>query len=145
MVEAHLAPRRRPVSLASVASIALSGLTAATRRLEVSASNLANLATTGEVPGADGRTTVYRALDVHQTAGADGGVDASVVQRSPGWHVDVRPGDPNADAQGRVAAPDVDPTRELSELMMARASYAFSAKVMKAADDMQKTATDMFV
>lgn len=133
------------MSLASAMSIALSGLGAATRRLETSAANIANLSTTGPVPGADGVTTVYRALDVRRTAGPDGGVDATVVPRSPGWHVEARPGDPNADASGRVAAPDVDPTRELSELMMARASYAFSAKVMKAADDMQKAATDMFV
>ena len=133
------------MSLFSAMSIARSGLDAATRRLEVSASNIANLRTTGPAPGADGTTTAYRALTVRQTDATGGGVLSEIVPRDPGWTVEPGPGDPNADARGLVAAPNVDLVTETSDLLMARIGYAAAAEVMKVADDMQKTATDMFV
>jgi flagellar basal-body rod protein FlgC len=133
------------MSLLSAMSIARSGLDAATRRLEVSASNIANVRTTGPVPGADGTTTAYRAATVRQTDLPGGGVQTEVVPRDPAWTVAPGPGDPNADARGLVAAPNVDLVGETADLLMARIGYAAAAKVMKVADDMQKTATDMFV
>lgn len=132
------------MSLLSAMSIALSGLGAATRRLEVSASNIANVETTGAVPGADGKTNAYRALTVQQSDVAGGGVEARAVALSPGYRIEIRPGDPNADEKGRVAAPDVDITGEMGGLLMARASYAAAAKVMKVADEMQRETTDIF-
>lgn len=131
------------MSLVSAMSIARSGLDAATRRLEVSASNIANLRTTGPVPGADGTTTAYRALEVRQTATPGGGVDARVVPRSPGWTIEPGIGDPNADENGLVAAPNVDLVTETTDLLMARIGYAAAAKVMKVADEMQKSAIDV--
>ena len=133
------------MSLFSAMSIARSGLDAATRRLEVSASNIANVGTTGPVPGADGTTTAYRAATVRQTDTPGGGVRTEVVLRNPGWSIGPGPGDPNADERGLVAAPIVDLVTETSDLLMARIGYAAAAEVMKVADDMQKTATDMFV
>ncbi|WP_333823536.1 flagellar basal body rod protein FlgC [Pinisolibacter sp.] len=133
------------MSLFSAMSIARSGLDASTRRLEAAASNIANQRTTGPVPGADGATTAYRALAVRETDLPGGGVRTEIVPRSPGWTVEPGPGDPNADERGLVAAPNVDIVTETSDLLMARIGYAAAAKVMKVADDMQKTATDMFV
>jgi flagellar basal-body rod protein FlgC len=40
--------------MSSISTIALSGMNAAARRLEVSASNIANAASTGALPNADG-------------------------------------------------------------------------------------------
>ena len=40
--------------MSSISTIALSGMSAAARRLEVSASNVANVMTTGALPNADG-------------------------------------------------------------------------------------------
>eukprot|EP01035_Chromulina_nebulosa_P051578 gene51578-70242_t len=40
--------------MSSISTIALSGMNAATRRLEVSASNIANVASTGALPDASG-------------------------------------------------------------------------------------------
>lgn len=133
------------MSLVSAMSVARSGLDAATRRLEVAASNIANLRTTGAVPGADGVTGAYRALEVRQTSAQGGGVETRVVARSPAWTVEPGPGDPNANENGLVAAPNVDVVVDATDLLMARIGYAAAAKVIEVADDMQKTATDMFV
>jgi flagellar basal body rod protein FlgC len=69
--------------MSSISTIALSGMNAAARRLEVSASNVANVASTGALPNADGTVpagepTAYAPLEVVQTANADGGTQTSV-------------------------------------------------------------------
>ena len=47
-----------------------------------------------------------------------------------------------ANAQGLVAAPNVDVTTEFANMVMARTSYAASAKLMSVADDMLKSTLD---
>lgn len=130
------------MALSSILSVSLSGMTAAARRLEASAANVANVDTVGALPTDGAASSVYRARTVVQTEVDGGGVSASVVETSPGWVPRAAPGSPFADASGLVAAPDVDLASEAVTQITARFAYAASAKTMKVADEMAKTATD---
>ncbi len=96
----------------SIAStIAVSGMNAAALRLQVSASNVANAESGGPLPGAAnaaGYPAAYNALTVDQTAMADGSTRATVAVATPGTVLAYDPTAPYADAQGMVAAPNVD-------------------------------------
>lgn len=74
--------------MSSISTIALSGMTAATRRLAVSASNVANIASTGTLPDASGAVAAgapraYAPLVVVETASAGGGTATSVATATP--------------------------------------------------------------
>jgi flagellar basal-body rod protein FlgC len=135
--------------MSSIAAIAVSGMNAAVRRLEVTASNVANQRTTGRLPSADGTVptgspSAYRPLRVDQVDVA-GGTQASVSAVSPGIVPAYEPDAPYANSQGMVAAPDVDLGTEMVDLMMARTTFAANVKVLKASDDLAKTVLDMKV
>jgi flagellar basal-body rod protein FlgC len=53
------------------------------------------------------------------------------------------PDAPYADANGLVAAPNVDLAGEVVEALVARYAFAFNAKVMRTASDMTKSLLDV--
>ena len=130
--------------MSSISAIALSGLNAASRRLQVSASNVANSQTTGALPNADGTVpagapTAYTPLALVQTASAGGGVQTSVTTVTPPTTAVFDPQASFANQDGLVAAPNVDLAQEMVGQMIARYSFAANATVMKADDRMTKT------
>lgn len=127
--------------IVSALTSSFSGMTAAAKRLEVAASNIANATSTGPLSGANGEGGVYQPLAVVQSEGP-GGVRASVVPRTPATIVQADPGSPDADERGLVAAPAVDMASELIDVLQARIGYEASAKVMSVARDMAKTTLD---
>jgi flagellar basal-body rod protein FlgC len=134
--------------MSSISTIALSGMNAAARRLEVSASNVANVASTGALPNADGTVpagepTAYAPLEVVQTANADGGTQTSVTTVTPSTTAVSDPQAPFANQDGLVAAPNVDLSQELVGQMIASYSLAANAMVMTADDRMTKTLLDI--
>jgi flagellar basal-body rod protein FlgC len=129
------------MSFAAIAT-ALSGMNAAARRLEVSASNTVNARTTGTVPDANGRTTAYQPQDVHQQAVPGGGVTSTVVSRPNGIVRAYDPDSPDADPNGMVGAPNVDLAGEAVTQLTAKLDYQAALKVMKVADDMLKSTLD---
>lgn len=120
-----------------------SGMMAAERRLEVAASNIANMKSAGSAPDEAGRSSAYRPLDLRQTSLGNGAVGTAMVPRANGVEVQYDPDHPEANALGQVGAPSVDLASELVDVLQARIGYAASAKVMKVADGMMRTATDM--
>jgi flagellar basal-body rod protein FlgC len=129
-------------------TIALSGMNAATRRLEVSASNVANVSSTGALPDASGTVpagapTAYAPLELVQTASAGGGTQTTVTTAKPATVATFDPQAPFANQDGLVAAPNVDLAQEMISQLVAKYSFAANAKVMKADDDMSKTLIDM--
>lgn len=130
----------------SITAIALSGLHAAESRLKAAASNIANSETTGGVPGSAGPSTVYLPIDVVQVSKGfgqqSGGVATSYAARSPGYTLVSDPNSPSADANGFVAAPAVDLATELAQTVVAKYQFAASAKVIEAANQMERTAID---
>lgn len=132
----------------SIATIALSGMNAAVRRLEVSASNVANSASTGALPNADGKVPAgsqqaYAPLTVVQTATAGGGTQTTVATVRPPTVAVADPQAPFANADGLVAAPNVDLSAELAGQMVARYSFAANATMLKASDRVMKALLDL--
>jgi flagellar basal-body rod protein FlgC len=128
--------------LMSIAStIALSGMNAAARRLEVSASNVANVTSTGALPNADGTVPAgapqaYAPLELVQTESAGGGTQTAVTTVKPPTTTVYDPQASFANQDGLVAAPNVDLAQEMIGQLLASYSFAANAKVMKADDRM---------
>jgi flagellar basal-body rod protein FlgC len=134
--------------MSSISAIAVSGLNAAARRLQVSASNVANSQTTGALPNADGTVpagapTAYAPLALVQTATAGGGVQTSVTTVTPSTTAVFDPQAPFANQDGLVAAPNVDLAQEFVGQLLASYSFAANAAVLRADDRMTKSLIDI--
>jgi flagellar basal-body rod protein FlgC len=121
-----------------VAAIAQSGIDAATLKLNASASNLANARDTAAL-GAKG----YQPIQVDNSAAPGGGVLAQAVTLKPGSMVIYDPTASAANALGFAQAPEIDPISEISNTLAAGRAFAYSVKVMKAADKDEKTLLDL--
>jgi flagellar basal-body rod protein FlgC len=133
--------------MSSISTIAVSGMIAATRRLEVSASNVANIESTGALSLASGTVLAgapqaYAPLRLIQTESAGGGTQTRVSTVTPSSIAISDPQAPFANQDGQVAAPNVDISQEMVEQMLASYSFAANAAVMKADDGMTKTLID---
>jgi flagellar basal-body rod protein FlgC len=129
--------------MSSISTIALSGINAAARRLTVSASNVANVDSTGALPDANGTVAAgapqaYAPLELVQTASAGGGTQTALTTVTPSTTAVSDPQAPYANQDGLVAAPNVDLPQEMIGQMIANYSFAANATVMKADDRMTK-------
>jgi flagellar basal-body rod protein FlgC len=127
--------------MSSISTIALSGMNAAARRLEVSASNVANVMSTGALPNADGTVPAgapqaYAPLELVQTASAGGGTQTAVTTVTPSTTAISDPQAPFANQDGLVAAPNVDLAQEMISQLIASYTFTANATVMKADDRM---------
>jgi flagellar basal-body rod protein FlgC len=134
--------------MSSISAIAVSGLNAAARRLQVSASNVANSQTTGALPNADGTVpagapTAYAPLALVQTATVGGGVQTSITTVTPSTTAVFDPQAPFANQDGLVAAPNVDLAQEFVGQLLASYSFAANAAVLRADDRMTKSLIDI--
>ena len=134
--------------MSSISTIALSGMNAAARRLEVSASNVANASSTGAVPNADGTLPAgapraYAPLQLVQTDSAGGGAQTTVTTATPSTITVSDPNAPFANNNGLVAAPNVDLSQEMVGQLIASYSFAANAATLKANDRMTKSLLDV--
>ncbi|MEY9129498.1 flagellar basal-body rod protein FlgC [Bradyrhizobium diazoefficiens] len=134
----------------SIFSIATSGLSAASLRVNVAASNIANVNTTGPLPASGGSSTSagagsssiaptfpaayvpLRVDQVSQSSGSTPGGTATVSAVSPSYIAQSDPSAPFANQDGLVAAPNVDLANEFVELATAKYSFIANAKVIQA-------------
>ena len=127
-----------------------SGLSAERLRMDVTAENLANAQTTG----ANGQA--YRRKDVvlraasgagfgaalagaigARPASVPGGVEVAGIVEDPTPPRRIYdPGHPDADAQGYVAMPNVNPVTEMVDLISASRSYEANVTAMQSAKQM---------
>jgi len=127
-------------------SIAASGLAAASLRLDVSASNIANALSFGPLPtakNAAGFPPAYVPLRVDQTETAGGGTAAKAMSVLPSYMPVYDPMAPYADSHGMVAAPNVDIGSQLVEALLARYTFAANVKVAGADASMMNSLVDM--
>ena len=123
-------------------SIALSGLMAHGQRLAASASNIANANTTGVLPTMESsESTVYRPLSVSYIAltagtGIGGGVMAEVTSDPNGYSPVYDPSSVYANNDGLVAAPNVDLTREIVNLIEIKSLFKANLAIIKTHDKM---------
>ncbi len=118
-------------------------MAAQSKRLNVSASNMANA---DSVAGPDGKP--YRAkqvvFKVDNAIGQDiGGVEASeVIESDAPDRLNYEPGNPLADSKGYVHMPNVDVVGEMVNTISASRSYQANVEVMNSAKTlMLKTLT----
>ncbi|WP_442798707.1 flagellar basal body rod protein FlgC [Pantoea vagans] len=122
------------MSLLSIFDISSSALTAQSKRLNVSASNMANA---DSVAGPDGKP--YRAKQVIFRVDAApeqaiGGVRVSdVVESTAPDRLMYEPGNPLADGKGYVHMPNVDVVGEMVNSISASRSYQANVDVMNTA------------
>ena len=133
----------------------MSGVRAATARMEVSAENLANQQTRGVLPGQDAtpplkpNTTpipkVYRPtkVNLYSLDQTGGGVGVQYRQVTPGYYATYDPTAAYADQDGMVAAPAVDPASEVVEQIQASVHYRASLKAMQRLQDAEDSVLDI--
>jgi len=126
--------------------IALSGLTAQTRRLDASAANVANVRSTGAVPttdgaAADGKRAAYQPIAVAQSD-AKPGTRTSFTPITPAYLQDYAPDDSAANGDGMVAAPNVDLATERVNQMAASRAYGANVAVVRTQDEMLTSLLD---
>jgi flagellar basal-body rod protein FlgC len=126
-------------------SVAASGLQAQADRMKVIAENIANANSTSPVPGAD----PYRRKIATQTSAFDREVGANLVkpgkpmQDQSDFRTQYDPGNPNADKQGYVKLPNVDPLIEIMDMKEAQRSYEADLTVMDSTKQMLARTVDL--
>lgn len=140
------------MNLFDTMSISASGMSAQRLRAEVLAENLANAETTRTADGGP-----YRRRDV-VFAQADGtpsfssvlneqlrGVEvAEVVEDTSAPEKRYMPGHPDADKDGYVAFPKLNPAEEMVDLMGASRGYQANVAAISALKDMVQRTIDLF-
>jgi flagellar basal-body rod protein FlgC len=146
----------------SILSVATSGLSAASLRVSVAASNIANVQTTGPLPASGGSGTSagagssgiaptfpaayvpLRVDQVSQSSGSTpGGTVATVSTVSPSYTAQSDPSAPFANQDGLVAAPNVDLANEFAQLAIAKYSFIANAKVIQAYSETEDALLDI--
>jgi flagellar basal-body rod protein FlgC len=140
--------------------ISASGMAAARLRMDVTAENLANAETTR---GANGQPYQRKEVVLQESGGTSGfasalaGAQGAGVQGQVGGGVEVTgivgdpsaprkvydPGHPDADAQGYVTLPNVNPVTEMVDLITASRGYEANVQAMSAAKQMFTKTLDL--
>jgi flagellar basal-body rod protein FlgC len=143
------------MSLFGAISVSASGMEAQRTRAEIITENLANADTTRTPEGGPYKrkdavfTTTPTAFSFGEmlsaVSGSGNGVavsDISVDDREPERR--YLPGHPDADADGYVAFPRIDPAGEMVDLMSASRGYQANVAAISAVKDMIARSIDLF-
>lgn len=142
------------MSLFSSLSVSASGMAAERARAEVLVENLANAETTRTPEGGP-----YRRKDAVFSSESTSSPFASILEAQMNSSTGVRvaeitqdtrdperrfvPGHPDADAEGYVAFPRVNPAEDMVDLMSASRSYQANVAAMSAVKDMIQRSLDL--
>lgn len=121
--------------------IALSGLQAQSSRVLASAANLAGQQSRGALPDASGavpagQPEAYQPVASVQTASGVNGTRATLQAVNPAYIAQYEPDASYANAEGLVAAPNVDDAAQMVTMMTAHRSYQANLAVMRTTDEM---------
>ena len=117
---------RHDCGMGNAMNIAVSGMQAASLRLEAAASNIVNMDSGG-----------YQPVSVAQSAAPDGGVSASLQPVTPAALLAYNPASPYANLQD--SQPNVDLASEIVNLKLASHDFRASIQAYKAASQMFDT------
>jgi len=125
--------------------ISASGLTAQRLRLDTIANNLANAETTRTVDGTPYRRQVPVFREVLDGISGDfGGVEVvEIVKDQSPFRMVYDPGHPDANPEGYVLYPNVNPVIEMTDMISATRSYEANLSVMNACKSMFLKALDI--
>ncbi len=113
---------------------ALSGLRAASTQVAVSAENIANINTTGNL---EGGKAPYTPKTVQQQTTATGGVITDIAQKTPAFVPAFDPSSPFANADGLVGTPNIDLAEESVHILIAKNNYKANATTIRTQSEMQ--------
>lgn len=118
--------------------IALSGLQAASLRLEAAAGNIANAGSVSSQPSnaaaGPAAPAPYQPVAVDTSTLPGGGVAATLRKVSPGFETAI---------SGQASGPAVDLATEVTNMQMAKFDFMANAQVLKATDEMVKRLFEM--
>ncbi len=127
--------------MSSVFNIAVSGLMAQSRRLAVSADNVANLSSLGVHPDPllaqpEGFAPQRTVFSSQVLGGVGGGVAASTAPITPASFLSYQPDHPDADPDGMVPLANVSLEQELVEQIQALRLFQANVKTIQVQDQM---------
>jgi flagellar basal-body rod protein FlgC len=139
--------------MSDILGIALSGAAAATRRIDATASNLANQRTTGRLPDSkaiastDSRAP-YTPLttsqsDLRTANGQGAGTTAALKPLSQPFVAEYDPSSSDANAEGMVGAPNVDTDQQIGQQILGSRAYSANLSMVRTSSDMMKDLLDM--
>jgi flagellar basal-body rod protein FlgC len=136
--------------MSDIVAISLSGLRASMASFGAAASNIANMNDAGPVPATgpnepvpQNGSAVYQPIAaVPHSTGANG-VATTIAPQLPSYNTAYDPSSPHANAKGEVAFPNVNLAEEMVKIAMAVQAFRANIAVMKAADQMTKSALDI--
>jgi flagellar basal-body rod protein FlgC len=143
------------MSLFDVLSVSASGMAAQRVRAELLTENLANAETTRTPEGGpyrrkdavfttEGQVSPFSAvLQTELTAGVTGVNVAEIVEDTREPEKRYLPGHPDADANGYVAFPRINPAEDMVDLMGASRGYQANISAMTAIKDMINRSIDL--
>lgn len=122
----------------------LSGLLAQSKRLAVSADNVANMQSRGLRKGGPAvQPGAFVPKHVQDVTAAGGGVRAEVRPVAPPSVEVYAPARPDADARGVVTLPNVNLAEELVVQLQAQRAYAASAAALRTQDELTDSLLDI--
>ena len=130
--------------MSSVFNIAVSGLQAQSRRLEVSADNVANVSSLGVHPDTQlAKPEGFAPQHTVFTSQVLGGVAASTTPITPAAYLSYQPDHPGADPDGLVPLPNVSLEREMVDQIQALRLFQANVATIQTQDRMMGTLLDM--
>ena len=144
--------------MSDILGIALSGAAAATKRIDATASNLANQRTTGRLPdtkGADAKGAAsaesrapYTPLttsqsDLRTADGQGAGTTAALKPLSQPFVAEYDPSPSDANAEGMVGAPNVDTDQQVGQQILGSRAYSANLSMVRTSSDMMKDLLNM--
>ena len=137
------------MSMFRAMDLSATGLTAQRQRLDVIAENLANVNTTRTTQGGpyQRKSVVLKAEpddDFASLLGTPEKVEVlQITQDKKGLRPEFDPGHPDADEQGNVLYPNVNPVSELVHLMLASRAYEANVAVLRTGKTMAQKALEI--
>ena len=126
-------------------AVAASGMRVQSERMKVIAENIANANSSSSTPGGD----PYRRKIPTVTTSFDRELGANIVESGKTmddkseFRSQYDPGNPNADKQGYVKLPNVDPLIEIMDMKEAQRSYEADLTIMDTTKQMLSRAVDL--
>jgi flagellar basal-body rod protein FlgC len=126
-------------------TVAASGLRAQSERMKTIAENIANANSTSPVPGGDPyrRKIATENNSFDRELGANLVTSGRPIEDKSDFRSQYDPGNPNADKQGYVKLPNVDPLIEIMDMKEAQRSYEADLTVMDATKQMLSKTVDL--
>ena len=144
------------MSLLSALDISASGLTAQRQRIEIISSNLANANTTQTAQGGPFRRKdlVFESTSVHlsfssafdaelENQAAEGVGVVGVYEDNSPFIRKYDPGHPDADGEGYVLMPNVNPIEEMVNLISATRSFEANTQAINAIKEMAQKSVEI--